>query len=206
MHTTIGQQDLEECRQQFGAPGRRRFRMREGLCYLNIKRPIWCGKQDELWNLFKHKQQVLCHGEIVWGHIVQANTLLFKPGIANCPASVVFCPDSAVPVNLAALSYAAKCMFDLKNTTPEEAELLEIANTLTDEMTRTFGVQVPKQFCNGFTFYEASTFITRKHLPDGVLRRSIFPLLISSVSPYYCFPLPSKYWSSDLIHYWHSSV
>ena len=202
MQDTISQEDLIECRKRFGEPGSRRISFPDRICYLNIRKPFWCNTEDDLWHLFKNKWKVIKNGNIVWGHIVQANVLLFKPGTNDCPASVLFSPDPKEVINLSALNYASGCMFNLKNTTPGDEELLQIANTLTDEMSRTFGVKVPQKFCQGFNFYEASTFISRKHLPNGVLSGSVFPLLVSSRSPYYCFPLPSKYWSKNIVDYW----
>lgn len=202
MHNSIHHKDLLECRKQFGPPGLRKFPLMDRLFYLNIKRPDWCTEEEALWQLFENKQDVFKYGNIVWGHIVQANTLLFEPGEDDCPASVLFCPDPKQVIHFETLQSAAQRMFQLKNTTPSDPELLKIAQALTNEVTRTFGVKVPQQFSDGFSLYQASTFIARKHLPNGVLSRPLFPLLVNSKSPFYCFPLPSQYWSNSLVEDW----
>ena len=69
-------------------------------------------------------------------------------------------------------------------------------------MTRTFGVAVPKQFSNGYQFFESSIFITRKHLPTRMLSQSFFPILVTGQQPYYCLPLPSKFWPEELVNLW----
>jgi len=198
----LSQDDLNRCREKFGDSGFRKFSIFNRIFYLNIKRPEWCDKSENMWAYFKNTNNVLLHGNIVWGRIVQANSLLFEPGNDDCPASVVFCPNPEVVIPLSILENASEKMYSLKNTTPDNKELLKIANTLTSEVDRTFGIKVPEIFCNEYNILEASTFITRKHLPNKILSASVFPLLVSRSSPYYCFPLPSKYWSNNLIEYW----
>lgn len=196
------EEDINICRSLFGAPGERTFSLIERLFYLQVNKPIWCDKSDELFALFENKKKVIHYGNIVWGNIVQANTLLFEQGSSDCPASVIFSPDPNVDLSFEQLSSAASDMFELKNTTPDDERLRKIADTLTNEMERTFGVNVPKEFCPEFQLYEASTFISRKHLPNRILSKGVLPLLVSPRKPFWCLPLPSKYWPQSLIEYW----
>lgn len=132
---------------------------------------------------------------------MQANILLFEKGRDDCPASVIFSPDPELLPSFHQLSEAAEAMFELKNATPDDEELRKIAESLTDETDRTFGIHVPREFCAEYQLYEATTFISRKHLPNEVLSKSVFPLLISNQRPYWCVPLPSRYWPESLIEY-----
>lgn len=200
----INANDIELSKKLFGEPGERSFGFFERLFYLRIKRPIWCDATDDLYTLFENKNNLINYGNIVWGCIVQANNSLFQKGYFNCPASVVFHPDPNAHPDLNDLSSAADKMFRLKGKSPDDEHLRKIANMLTDELERSFGIPVPKEFCSSYQLYEASTFISRKHLPNGILNKGVFPMLISHCSPYWCIPLPSKYWSKSMIDYWYS--
>lgn len=198
----LTEEDINTCRKLFGAPGERKFGFLERMIYLRINKPAWCNRSDDLFGLFENKWDLINNGNIVWGHIVQANSLLFEEGVDDCPASVIFSPDPKLRPSFDQLSYAATSMFKLKNTTPDDEELRRIAETLTGEIERTFGVSVPKQFCPEYQLYEASTFISRKHLPNKILSKGLFPLLVSQNKPFWCVPLPSNYWPLSLIEYW----
>lgn len=197
------QTDLAECRQKYGNSEERKFSIYDRLFYLNIRKPSWCDSTDELEALFRNKWDLLENGNIVWGCIVQANVLLFEKGNNNCPASVVFSPNPATMIDLDTLAAAAKSIYSLKNTIPDDPKLKKIANTLTNELTRTFGVKVPKELCSKYDLYESTCFISRKHLPNKVLSRKLFPILVSNKQPYYCIPLPSRFWPDSLKDNWY---
>lgn len=193
---------IDRCRLTFGAPGKRKFGLRDRLCYLPLWRPTWCHQGDGLWQTLEYQWQIFKEGRIVWAHIVQANVDLFEPGTKDCPASIVFCPDDSVNVGVDVLSYAARSLFALKGTFPKDPELLDIAKKVTDEYSRTFGLLVPKRLSSGYELYEATTFIARKHLPNQMLTGSFFPLLVTCRKPYYSLPLPARYWPKQFVDAW----
>lgn len=202
----ITEQDLVQCRRNFAPPGMRHFSFIDKLIYLNIYKPFWCDRKDDLRWLFKNKWDLLENGNVVWAHLVQANELLFEYGNYSCPASVVFSPSPKDIINLDILAQAAGRVFDLKHTTPTDPVLLKIARALTDEFTRTFGVKLPDAICSEHNLYEATCFISQKHLPNGILSGSVFPVIISQKSPYFCVPLPSRYWTGALVDYWYEAA
>ena len=189
-------------RENFGMPGQRKIGWLDRFGYLNVPRPSWCTVEDDLYALFENKWKLLKNGIVVWGHLVQANSLLFEPGSDNCPASVIFPNSERSPLAPEQLAPIARAMFDLKNTSGNTVELQEVADSLTDELMRTFGLRVPSQLSHGHEIFEASTFITRKHLPTGVLSIPFFPLVVSPEPPYYNVPLPSRYWPEPLVQLW----
>lgn len=196
------QQILEIARQNFGEPGRRKFSWRDRAFYLNIPKPKWCDRNDDLFASFQNKWKLLSNGVVVWAHIVQANALLFEPGTTNCPASVIFSPDQRRHVEPAELGRVAHSLFELKGTSPSEPALKEFADNITNEMTRTFGLKVPESFSPRLQLYESTTFVTRKHLPNRILSVPFFPLVVASEPPYYNFPLPSRYWPQQFVDFW----
>jgi len=199
------QQLLDIARKNFGDSRTRNFSWRDRTFYLNISKPKWCGKDDDLFATFQNKRRLLSDGVVVWAHIIQANVLLFEPGSDNCPASVIFSPDCRSQVEPEELGRVAHSLFELKGTSPSDSALKELADNITDEMTRTFGLKVPRSVSPNLQLYEATTFVTRKHLPNRVLCLPYFPLLVAAEPPYYNFPLPSKFWPQQLIDFWFAS-
>jgi hypothetical protein len=193
---------LEIARKNFGEPGKRNFSWLDKIFYLNISKPSWCTKDDDLFATFRNKRRLLTDGVVVWAHIIQANILLFKPGSDNCPASVIFSPDCRSRVDPEELGRIAHSLFKLKGTTPGDSDLQELADNITNEMKRTFGLKLPRSVSPHFELYEATTFVTRKHLPNRQLSLPFFPLLIAAEPPYYNYPLPSRFWPQSLIEFW----
>lgn len=198
------QETLNVLTKRFAKSGRNQLSWWQKFGYLNIKRPSWCGPDDLLSGLFENKWELIKHGNIVWGQIVQANNLLFRPGFDDCPGYIVFNPDPTVEPNLDLLEHVAEAMMTLKGTTPDNPELAAVAKSLTDEMTRCLDTKVPDIIAGGQHIYHSSIFITRKHLPNQRLSRLVMPIVVNPQPPYYCVPLPSRYWTDELVIWWHN--
>lgn len=199
------EQILQECSYNFGiAP--RRFYVWDRFRYLNVPRPNWVLTPpiDPLEMLFLNIPYLWEHGRVVWGHIVQANSQLFEPGPTSCPAEVVYSLDDQNPAMPDALALVARELFSLKNTSPADARLAPIADHLTDEVSRTFGLGVPRSVSPDHRCRVSTTFIVRKHLPgpNHCLTLGFFPLVASPTDPFVVLPLPSRYWPADFLEIW----
>ena len=125
---------LYECRENFGkAP--RKFSLWDRLTYLRMPRPIWLhlNPRDGLRTLFERLPDLLETGIVVWGHIVQANRMLFSNGSQNLPGEFVFCLDAPETVDINELQDVAMQLGELKGTKPRDRNLRPIADHLTDE-------------------------------------------------------------------------
>jgi len=195
------QQILEQCRAAIG-PAPRRFGFLDRAGYLSIARPAWCGSRDGLSQFFASRGELLREGEVVWGHVVQANTLLFKPGPHNCPGEVAFCPDPARVVDIEELEFVAHSLFDLKGTQPAPGPLRTFAEHLTNERTRAFGLEVPASISPLLDCEVSTIFFARRHLPGGVLSCPFFPILLLPRAPHLVMVLPARYWPPPLLRLW----
>ena len=64
--------------------------------HLWIKPPGWCrSANDDLMEQYRNQWLLFQEGEIVWGAIVQANSLMFEPSSLNCPGTIIYSPDKA---------------------------------------------------------------------------------------------------------------
>ncbi len=167
--------------------------------YLKIPMPDWAGP-DAL-SLFWRKYPILLRkGRVVWGHTIQANQLLFEPGRHNCPGEVVY--DLAGVCGPRELSVVARKLYALKGTRPEQPELAGIANYLTDEMVRTFGLAVPEVLAPSPQLRISSVFFHRGHLPGRMLASSFYPLLVSEETEGVVMVLPGRWWPAELAKNW----
>lgn len=195
------QKALDECRTNFGPPGRA-FSFWERLSYLRIKCPSWCSDTDDLTIFFRHKDRLLENGEVVWGHIVQANSLLFSPGKDNCPGEMVYVPNPKAVVDPQELATVASRLFDLKGTEPGDPGLASIANYITDERIRVYGLRVPSAVSPRLTCAVSTVFFARHHLPQRQLCSPLMPIIISVEKPRVVMPLPARYWPEELVQWW----
>lgn len=166
--------------------------------YLQIAPPSWI-HGDPLERLCEAFPQLLEHGRVVWARLVQANDALFHPGDNNSPAEVLYDPQGRLtPQELAPL---ARRLFELKNTQPLDAGLARIAEHLTAEITRAFGMAVPPGISNKGLLI-STVLVMRQHLPNRRLSLGYFPVLISERCPGCAMILPSRWWPQALIQAW----
>ena len=188
---------------RFGATPRR-FSLRDRWSYLPSPKPSWHREipQDPLLQMTKQAASVLKHGVVVWGHIVQANAMLFEPGDSDCPGELVYSFDPAIVEDPFYLQEVASELFSLKGTQPTEPELAPIAAYLTDETIRVFGLRVPDLISPEVACLVSTTFFVRKHLPHGRLCSSLFPIVVQPHKPHFALPLPARYWPPEFLQIW----
>lgn len=201
------QEALEECIKNLGdAP--RRISLWDRITYWRIARPDWlyASPDDSLETLFLNLDKIRKDGVVVWGHLVQANYLMFSPGVHCCPGEVVYSFDSAAMKNPMALSVIASNISALKHTKPTEPGLAAIAHHLTNEMTRVFGMNVPPSLSPRIECRLSTVYFIRKHLPspNRCLQQSLMPIVVNPKPPHVALVLPSRYWPKQLIDWWQS--
>lgn len=194
---------ISECIRNLG-PSPRSFSWWDRWNYLRISRPtwLWFDASDELQTFFRHALDVLEGGVVVWGHVIQANQLMFEPGSDNCPGEVVYSFHNPEQVDPEYLLHVARGLFELKGTRPTDPQLAPIADYLTDEMIRVFGLAVPHSISPALPCQISTTFFLRKHLPKGRLCAPILPLVVNRQPPFVALPLPARYWPAELVRWW----
>ncbi len=166
--------------------------------YPKLRCPNWA-RRDPLVQVFRDHSILLEEGRVVWAHIIQANSQLFGSGERGCPGEIVYDPAGAKgPRELAKV---AGQMFSLKGTTPYDPALREVADYLSDELTRVFGRKVPRALSNEPLLY-STIYFTRRHLPHGRLCLPYFPILISDRCEGSTMVLPARWWPKELLELW----
>jgi hypothetical protein len=194
---------LHACIDNF-RPAPRHQSLWDRLTYFRIPRPRWLRENpsDRLTTLFQNLHTLFAEGTVVWGHIVQANTLLFQDGVHDCPGELVYSLADAERVDPEQLREVAYELYSLKGTEPQDSDRASIAEYLTNERIRVFGLPVPKTISPQLPCRISTTFFVRKHLPLRRLCKQVLPIVVNPQEPYVAMPFPARYWPQSFIDSW----
>lgn len=158
-----------------------------------------------LYVTYYQKNLLLTKGIVVWGHIVQANNLLFQRGNKNHSAAIVYSLDPIFNSNLSQLSRIAWELYELKDRRiehPEVIDLKAIATAITNETDCLFNIKIPEAIALDRVVYYTTIVVYRQDLPTQCLQNNWFPLLIAPGVTENVRILPAKYWHSNLVRAW----
>ncbi len=201
---------MSECRAALGNAPRVFDRETERFLLVN---PPWITKLhfgDALAKLVQNStlRNIFRNGHVVWAHIIQANMELYSPAppddsyTYDRPGELVFSPGVSRFVAPSVLEDVASELAGLKYAPNIGADLQPWADYLNAEMTRVAGWQVPDRLSRSSTCFVSTTLFRRRHLPDGVLRQPILPIVVAPKQPYFAMPLPKTYWPTSLLKWW----
>ena len=130
---------------------------------------------------------------------------VFSPGVLNCPGEVVYCLDRDRQGVLPSLADTARALFSLKGEPQATLGLATVSEYLANERIRVFGLNVPEVISPDLLCAISTVFFNRKHLPNGVLSQSFFPIIVSQQSPCLAAIVPARYWPRSLLDAWKST-
>lgn len=194
---------LLDIENNIGKPGRK-FSFIDKLTWLKLDKPQWNWKDDDIAILINNWHRVFKEGKLTWGHIIQANVLMFEPGKANCPAEVLLWLDSLDRFDIDEFESMADELYELKGESDilEDKDEKEYAEHLEDEMERNFGSNIPHSISQGYNVKSSVIYCQRKHIPNGVLNVSILPMLYLNENPMLTVIVPQKFWSKEYLELW----
>ena len=175
---------------------------------IKLGRPSWLDSSDPMSEIYSKKSLLLQHGEIVYAHIVQANTILFKrfPPF-NYPAQMVYSVEPYFMKHPEVLQDIAWGIYKYKgqelDMVPDEWK--EVARVITDEYDRTdftFELNVDGE---PLAYNLIPTMIYRKLLSKGKLCGNLLPVLTVSDCKQVMI-LPKKYWTKKFREVWEEGV
>lgn len=170
--------------------------------YLQIKKPNWLNETDKLYPQIKHLSELYKGGRVVWAALIQANNKMLSSinsHLANgLPGEIVFDPTGRTHIR--ELIDRAEEIFSLKNTEPENAEQLALAQRITAETEYTNFADYPKSL-SPLPLKISTVFLWRHHFPNGLVTDSMFPILIDDKLKVVT-PLPFRFWQQDFVNAW----
>ncbi|MDR1563734.1 MAG: hypothetical protein LBS74_02125 [Oscillospiraceae bacterium] len=187
---------------------RRRFALKKGKLG-EFPEPDWITPEDTLYHLYYELPTLLAKGEIHYGCLVQANSILFKlfPH-TDCPANFIFSTGEydENPMPLAAIAHT---LYSYKNTNGYKAVsdapeyIKKITDSITDEYERLYNVKFPTGL-QGLTpnCYFTTLLVHRRHIPQHRLKGYIFPLLTLPQECQSTIILPKMFWSAEFYKFY----
>jgi len=167
--------------------------------------PSWMGQPkrgDKLYPFFRDQQLLLSFGKVVWGHIVQANSLLFEPGEDDSMAAVIFSEDDYFDTHLEELGELAHRIYELKANPPSDPELVEIGDIVRSETAIAINHALPLGLTGGRGVYFTSAVVPRKVLPNRCITYTWFPYLVMPEKTEASMILPCSYWPHEFCMAW----
>lgn len=144
-------------------------------------------------------ENLLKKGKVVWGSLVQANSMIFEPGNQNLPASYIYSPEDYFRDHPKHLLEISNRIFSLKGGGTGDELLDATADLITDEQQDKFSYPIPYQLTDGHEVYLSSVLLIRSCLPEGRLTSRLLPMLVNPPDNGLMLPLPLKFWSKQLL-------
>jgi hypothetical protein len=138
---------------------------------------------------------------VFWAALVQANSLLFKPGPRDHPAMVVYSRDPAFDDRLDLIQSIGQRLYSLKGSSPSDPQERRLAQAITDESERGLAWTVPKSCTWGRVVKSSTLMIFRRHLPVPYLENGWFPALVDPETEL-LMAVPSRFWPPELVDAW----
>ncbi|MDC1141900.1 hypothetical protein OAU50_02310 [Planctomycetota bacterium] len=171
---------------------------------LKSKMPRWLKREKSrgIADQYKHYQAIYENGLVVWGHIIQANTLLFEPGKEDHPAAWLYSFDPYYNEQVDELAEIAGSLFSAKGEQTGDPEVQIFADTLADEFESHMRLPIPRSLTDDHDVYYTCGMVIRKHLPIPVLETNLLPLLVAPSVTNSTIILPSNFWDARFISAW----
>lgn len=171
---------------------------------IRLSRPVWLNSEDPMSEIYENKALLLQKGEIIYAHIVQANTILFKmfPPF-DCPAQIVYSAEPYFMEQPDVLQDVAWGIYSYKGQDTDSVpnEWKEVARVITDEYDRsdfTFSLKLKEK---SVEYHMIPTMIYRKLLPKRKLCGNLLPVLAIPESKQVLI-LPKEYWTKKFTKAW----
>ncbi|ODA32765.1 hypothetical protein A6X21_20760 [Planctopirus hydrillae] len=182
----------------------RRFSLWNRWTYLHVPPPDWLRERpaDELKTYFRWLPRTFRYGKVVMGCVIQANQYAWEKESFDVPGEVVYSLMDAEWVTDDDLLEVAKRLFKLKGASPQKSDSKEIADYLTNQRIRVFGLPVPREIYPRYHFQISTIMFVRKHMPEQRICSKVLPLIVYPNEPYVATIVPMKYWPEDYIKQW----
>lgn len=160
--------------------------------------PSWAF-DSPIMNVFNNKNTLLKQGKICYGALLQANSMLFKSGLGNNPAVILYSFDSYFEQNPQELRQLGAELFKYKNMTACPPELQYTISLIKNERSHIQNLKLPLNFTKGREVFFTVVMVVRKHLPRRKITGYIFPVLAAPEICKGAIILPKNYWTDNLV-------
>jgi hypothetical protein len=165
---------------------------------LRIPAPLAQLANHPLRTIYAEQPVLFAHGRIVWAHVVQANTQLYRLGDMDLPAAFVFSLDPYFDVHWQSLAELAASLFALKGAANPDPADAAFARIITNETEMVFNCPVPRKRTADREAIFTTAMVHRNHLPNWILGANLVPFLVAPDHTRASMILPQRYWLHKL--------
>lgn len=165
--------------------------------------PEWA-KADPLGKTWALAPRIAAQGTLVLGWVVMANAKLWQPGEHDHPAGAVYSFDDACADPPTLLEPASSRLYAMYKDAPEPVGpsrrpwTRAVQDQIHSGFERPFHQPLPPDLTGGPVMYHTSLMVFRDHLPDGILRSSVLPLLVDRDGSGLPLMVPHEHWPDSL--------
>jgi len=185
-------------------PRPRSFNFIDKITWFKQDKPEWDWENDEIKHNVENWEKVFREGKLSWGHVVQVNTLMFEKSSANCPGEIIVWCEKESLFDLDAFKLVAEKLYELKGYSDylDDTKEKEFAEYLENQSIRAHGIKVPTTISEGLNIRVCTVFFQRRHIPNGVITNSLFPILYLDSKPMVATIVPYQFWPKTLLIEW----
>lgn len=182
----------------------RKFNVWDKLTWYKQDKPEWDWEDDEIKNSVENWDKVFTDGKLSWGHIIQVNQLMFEKSKSNCPGEVLVWHEYSKPFNPDSFELVAEKLFEIKGYSEylDETDEKEFAEYLENQLLRAYGTKVPQRISDGLDLRVSTVFFQRRHIPNGIITNSLFPVLYLDESLMVVTMVPYNFWPKEFLNKW----
>lgn len=159
---------------------------------------------DPMQKLFACKDAILENGRVVWGAVIEVNTLIYENnGFSGVPGRVLYAPDGRVEPNI--LFDLSRVVATYKTIKKVQEDAKALSKLMKDETSRHFGFDIPRSIIP-YPLKMSVTYFYRPHLIGNRLVSSEIPLLINDDYPGMVLPLPHYFWPAEFVKHWEENL
>ena len=172
--------------------------------YHSVHPPRWMieHSDERFGSQYQDNELLMAKGEIALAYLVQANVLLFKQGSEDCPAAIIYSLDPFFEDHVGELRTIAELLYGMKGKHKVPKGLKSFADSITNEYTALLNQEIPRISTAGRQVYYTCLMVHRKHIPEGRIIGSWFPLLTLPRATTATMILPADYWPESMVEEW----
>lgn len=163
-----------------------------------LSHPTWINN-TELKSIYHEKKSLARNGKIVYGHLIQANSKIFRRVIfgGSLPGVMLFSMDPYYDKHPEEINNIANEIYKYKNHKYAPIEIRKFVELISNEYTYVQNAELPMSLTPNGKVYYTTFMIWRKHLIKKHLTVSIFPIIADPDNVKSSMIVPKEYWTKE---------
>ncbi len=170
------------------------------------ERPDWLKDSDGIIRLFDDGHLLYSHGEVIWGKVFIANSVLWGPQAQSAPFVAVHSRDTSIDRHPELMDPTMHSLTTLRDAATAPApELVDLHQNISGDLRRFWHLQLPACLTAGRVVWISTPLAWPQQLPGGHLADSLIPLVAAPRHTPVVMILPRTWWARPHVEAWEGS-